>query len=134
MESTHGLNAYDFQLTTLLAIDEHGEGFPIAFCYSSHVDEWRMTVFLQVVKEALGYSLADVVLLTDDTEVYVNAWSPVMEPPVYSVLCVWHVDHAWRKNLTRIKGGSDVKTAVYKTVQSLMEVPDRDTLIWCKTK
>jgi len=127
MDSTHGLNAYDFQLTTLLGIDKHGEGFPIAFCYSSHVDERSMTVFLQVVKEALGTALADVVLMTDDTEVYVNAWCAVMGPPAYRLLCVWHVDRAWRKNLTRIKGGSDVKTAVYKTLRSLMEIPDRDT-------
>ena len=39
MDSTQGMNNYDFQLTTVLAIDEHGEGFPVAFCYSSHVDE-----------------------------------------------------------------------------------------------
>ena len=39
MDSTHVMNNYDFQLTTVLAIDEHGKGFPVAFCYSSHVDE-----------------------------------------------------------------------------------------------
>jgi len=53
MDSTQGMNSYEFQLTTLMAIDEHGEGFPIAFCYSNRVDELSMCVFLQVCKELL---------------------------------------------------------------------------------
>jgi len=36
--STHGTNAYDYQLTTLTTVDdEHAEGFPFAFCFSSHL-------------------------------------------------------------------------------------------------
>lgn len=54
LDSTHGTNAYDFQLTTLLVIDKHGEGFPAAFCYSNRVDETAMTVFLEKCREALG--------------------------------------------------------------------------------
>jgi len=37
LDSTHGTNAYDYQLTTLMVVDEHGEGFPAAFCFSNHV-------------------------------------------------------------------------------------------------
>lgn len=54
LDSTHGTNAYDFQLTTLLVIDEHGEGFPAAFCYSNRVDETAITIFLEKCREALG--------------------------------------------------------------------------------
>ena len=127
MDSTHGLNSYDFQLTTLMCIDEHGEGFPIAFCYSNHVNENAMTVFLSVIREALGQSLVDVVLMTDDTEVYVNAWTAVMGRPAYRLLCVWHVDRAWRKNLSRVKGDNALKATVYKTIRALMETADTDS-------
>ena len=126
LDSTHGMNTYDFQLTTLLAIDEHGEGFPIAFCYSSRVDQQTMSVFLNVCKTALGGPLQDVVLMTDDTEVYCIAWTAVMGKPAHRLLCTWHVDRAWRKNLTRIKGDGEIKAVLYKTVRSLMEMTDKD--------
>ena len=131
MDSMHGMNSYDFQLTTILAIDEHGEGFPVAFAYSSHVDETSMAVFLAVIKESLGTALHDVVFMSDDREVYINAWTAVMGPPAHRLLCAWHIDRAWRRNLTRIiinnnnnnnKGDRELKAVVYKMLRELMEI------------
>ena len=85
-----------------------------------------MHVFLQVVKEAIGYPLHDVVLMTDDTEVYSNAWNAVMGKPAHRLLCTWHIDRDWRKNLKCVKGDSDFKAVIYKTVRSLMELTDAD--------
>ena len=31
-DSTHGTNAYDFNLTSLLVVAEFGQGFPVAWC------------------------------------------------------------------------------------------------------
>ena len=31
MDDTHGTNAYDFSLNTVLVIDSHGEGIPVAW-------------------------------------------------------------------------------------------------------
>jgi len=126
LDSTHGVNKYDFQLTTLLAVDEHGEGFPVAFCYSSRVDQQTMSVFLDVCKTALGGPLRDVILMTDDTEVYSIAWTAVMGEPAHRLLCTWHVDRAWRKNLPRIKGDSETKAVLYKTIRSLMELTEKE--------
>ena len=126
MDSTHGMNTYEFQLTTLLAIDEHGEGFPVAFCYSNSVDERTMTVFLEVVRDALGQPLRDVVLMTDDAEVYSNAWKCVMGEPAFRLLCTWHVDRAWRRNLNKIKGDMQLKSSVYKTARALLELTSKD--------
>jgi len=67
MESIHGMNSYDFQLTNLMSIDDHGEGFPIEFCYSNRVDETAMTVFLWVVKDSTGCPIPDVIFMSDDT-------------------------------------------------------------------
>ena len=30
---THGTNSYDFNLVTVLVVDEFGEGYPIAWCF-----------------------------------------------------------------------------------------------------
>ena len=127
LDSTHGTNAYNFQLTTLMVLDEHGEGFPGAFCYSNRVDECTMSMFLGHVRDALGCTLQDVVLMTDDAEVYSNAWNRVMGLPAQRVLCTWHVDRAWRKNLGKVKGDYMCKVNVYKTLRALMELRDKES-------
>lgn len=35
IDSTHGTNAYDFSLTTVVVVDEFGEGYPVAWCLSN---------------------------------------------------------------------------------------------------
>lgn len=126
MDSTHGTNAYDYQLTTLMTTDEHGEGFPIAFCFSNRVDEVAMRTFLTICKRTIGRSIDDAVLMTDDAEVYANAWVQVMGPPAHRLLCTWHIDRAWRKNLHKIEGDSFLKATVYKTLRAMMEIRDVD--------
>lgn len=127
MDSTHGTNAYNFQLTTLMVIDDHGEGYPAAFCYSNRVDEQAMSVFLSSVKGVLGHAIEEVILMTDDAESYANAWTSVMGPPAHRLLCVWHVDRAWRKNLSKIRGDGLLKANVYKTLRALLEITDAES-------
>jgi len=131
MDSTHGTNAYDFQLTTLMLVDDHGEGFPSAFCFSNRVDELVMCAFLCVCKENFAVALEDVVFMSDDAEVYANAWTRVMGAPAHRLLCTWHIDRAWRKNLSRIRGDSVLKANIYKMMRALMEITDRETF-WQK--
>ena len=50
-DSTHGTNAYDFSLTTVLVIDDFGQGFPVAWCLSSHEDFTTMTLFFNEIKK-----------------------------------------------------------------------------------
>ena len=127
LDSTHGTNEYNFQLTTLLVIDDHGEGLPGAFCYSSRVDETAISVFLHVCKEAIGEPLNDVILMTDDAEAFSNAWNVVMGPPAHRLLCSWHVDQAWRRNLPKVEGDAHLRAVVYKTLRTLMELSHPDS-------
>jgi len=64
MDLTHGTNAYDYQLTTLMVNDEHGEGFPGAFCFNNRVTEARMKVFLSVCKDSTGFQMIPPVSLS----------------------------------------------------------------------
>lgn len=127
IDSTHGTNGYNFQLTTIMVIDSHGEGYPAAFCYSNRVDEGAMAAYFSAVKEALGSAMEGVVLMTDDAPAYANAWTQVMGPPAHRLLCVWHVDRAWRKNLPKIEGDGLLKAMVYKTLRTLMELSCPET-------
>ena len=129
-----------------MTVDEHAEGFPFAFCFSSRVDECTMQSFLSAVKDNIGVSLDDVsvvkdnisvslddaILMTDDTEVYANAWKYVIGQPAHRLLCTWHVDRAWRRNLSKIKGDGLLRATVYKTVRALMEITDPVFTLSCR--
>lgn len=83
-----------------------------------------MTIFLKTCRKFIGHQLSEVVLMSDDTDVYYKAWAAIMGVPSHRLLCTWHVDRAWRKNLGKIDGGSIKKAFVYKTIRSLMEIED----------
>jgi len=85
-----------------------------------------MFIFLTACKETIGHTLHDAVLMTDDTDVYHNAWCRVMGQPRYRLLCTWHIDRAWRKNLVKVRGDSMLKATVYKTLRALMEIQDSE--------
>lgn len=78
------------------------------------------------ITERLLQTMVDVIFMTDDTEVYYKAWCKVMGQPAHRLLCTWHVDRAWRKNLPKIRGDKQLKTTIYKTIRALMEIPDRN--------
>ena len=89
-DSTHGTNAYDFSLTTVLVIDESGQGFPVAWCLSSHEDFTTMTISFNQIKKNCG-----IVKSVFFDERYGNAWVVVMEDPrPRKLVYTWHVDKA----------------------------------------
>ena len=53
-DTTHGTNAYDFSLTTLLVADEFGKGFPVAWCLSNHEDFTTMLIFFNEIRKNCG--------------------------------------------------------------------------------
>src|ERR1700730_16910877 len=59
-----------------------------------------------------------------DAEAYSNAWHQVMGAPARRLLCTWHVDRAWRNNLSRIKKNKKLQVKVYQTLRILLELRD----------
>ncbi|KAJ8968824.1 hypothetical protein NQ314_002086 [Rhamnusium bicolor] len=45
IDSTHGLNNYDFLMTTLMVVDEFGEGFPVTYMFSNRHDTHTIILF-----------------------------------------------------------------------------------------
>ncbi|XP_064487533.1 uncharacterized protein LOC135399723 [Ornithodoros turicata] len=119
IDSTHGTTGYDFLLTTLMTVDEYGAGLPCAYLLSNRADTSTMKVFFEAVKASAG-SLATKVFMSDDASEFYNAWESVMGPAERRLLCAWHVDHNWRKNLNKLKG-QHVQVQVYKTLRLLLE-------------
>ena len=65
MDSTHGTNIYDFLLISVLVVDDHGEGVPIAWAISNHETEEVLLEFLYAIKERVG-ELHPKVFMSDD--------------------------------------------------------------------
>lgn len=126
IDSTHGTNQYNFNLTTIVVIDEFGEGYPAAFCISTKIDEVHMKVFFSKIREVIG-CLTPNVFMSDDAPAFWNAWVNTMSPtPQYHLLCKWHVDNNWRKNLKKIAGSQNIKAYIYKTLRVLLEEPNEN--------
>ena len=125
MDSTHGIGRHGFQLTTLMTVTDLHEGFPVAYCISSRVDETVMTCFLEAVKRGVGEVMAHV-FMTDDAPVYVNAWRKVMGDVEHQLLCAWHVDRAFRQNLAKVRGAEN-KAMMYGVLRTVMDERDKDT-------
>lgn len=55
IDSTHGLNNYDFELTTLMIVDEFNEGFPVAFMFSNKKDTFINYIYIFQYIKATGW-------------------------------------------------------------------------------
>lgn len=124
IDSTHGTDQYNFHLTTIIVIDELGDVFPAAFCISTKVDEVNMSVFFSKIKEIVGCLNPDV-FMSDDVPAFRNAWIKTMAVPKFYLLCKWHVDNNWRKNLKKIEGSQTTQSYIYKALRVLLEEPDK---------
>ncbi|KAK3918851.1 Transcription factor hamlet [Frankliniella fusca] len=130
IDSTHGTNQYDFQLTTLLTIDEFGAGVPFAFCISNRINETAMKAFFSSVKAVIG-PINTEVFMSDDYPAYHNAWCQIMSEPAYYLLCLWHVQRNWKKNVLLIK--NNVKQAeIYRALQVLLVEMDENDFFYLR--
>nr|XP_008192473.1 PREDICTED: uncharacterized protein LOC103312776 [Tribolium castaneum] len=128
IDSTHGLNQYDFEMHTLLVIDDVREGFPCAFLISNRSDETVIKIFFHHIKERIGFQVTSKVFMSDMAEAYYKAWNFIMGPAKYRLFCTWHVDRSWRKNLSKIKT-KEKQVMVYKYLRTLLEERDENAFL-----
>ncbi|XP_072377992.1 uncharacterized protein [Diabrotica undecimpunctata] len=115
IDGTHGLNSYDFELTTLLVLDENKRGFPVAFMFSNKKNTAIYVTFFMEIKKITG-KITSKVFMSDITDTYFNAWCFVMGSVEKRLLCSWHVDRAWQSNLLKIIN-KEKRSWVYKTLK-----------------
>uniref|UniRef100_A0A1X7TXT6 ZSWIM1/3 RNaseH-like domain-containing protein n=1 Tax=Amphimedon queenslandica TaxID=400682 RepID=A0A1X7TXT6_AMPQE len=99
MDATHGTNVYDFLLTTLMVIDNYGEGIPVGWAFTDKKDTCTLRVG----------AISPLVFMSDDAEQYYCAWSGVYGLVPKKLLCSWHVDRAWKKAIHEHISGSEQK-------------------------
>ncbi|XP_068086255.1 uncharacterized protein [Anabrus simplex] len=122
VDGTHGMNSYGFELTTLLVLDDMRQGFPCGFLISNRSDQYVLSIFFEYVREEVG-KLTPKVFMSDMAESFFTAWISTMEQPEMRLFCSWHVDRAWRKNISKAKG-KEKQAEVYKLIRTLMQERD----------
>ena len=98
IDSTHGLNQYGFQLTTVMVHDENHEGLPVATLFSTRTAAETFIPFFTEIQKLVP-AMKTSVLMTDDTNAYYNAWQAVFQDNSKHLLCSWHVVRSWNSNI-----------------------------------
>lgn len=124
IDSTHGMNAYDFELTTLLVVDEWGEGFPGACMLTNRKDTLVFQLLFKNIRDNIGI-LKPKVFMSDITHVFYNAWKQEMGEVPSQLYCAWHVDRAWRSNLSKVNS-PELKTLVYQSLKVLQTTNSKE--------
>jgi len=101
IDGTHGLNAYDFYLYSLVIIDEFGNGVPIAFCFSNLKSTLVYRTFFESIKTQVG-GVTPRVFMSDSEIAFYNAWVAIMGAAKFKLLCLWHVFKNWMENSSKI--------------------------------
>ena len=120
MDATHGTNAYDFNLITVLVVDSFGEGLPVAWAIANREDVTILVEFLKTIKERTG-PIKTRWFMSDDAYQYFNAWRGVFDTNgTTKLLCAWHVDRAWRTALNQHVMNKQSRVEIYHQLQLLL--------------
>ncbi|KAJ8932511.1 hypothetical protein NQ314_014603 [Rhamnusium bicolor] len=119
IDGTHGLNGYDFELTTVMVIDEYKQGFPVVLCFATKKDTLIYSILFEKIKLIVGRIVPNT-FMSDLAETFYNAWFQVMGPVENQLFYSWHVDRAWQSNLNKI-GNIEKRSQVYKILKILQQ-------------
>ena len=76
MDSTHGTNAYQFLLISVIVLDDFGEGIPMAWAISNTEVTGTLVQHFTAVKERVG-NIKPELFMSDDADALYNAWQIV---------------------------------------------------------
>lgn len=120
IDVTHGTNMYDFNLLTVIVIDDYGEGIPVAWMVSNREDSMLLIQFFRALKCRVG-SIEPKWFMSDDADQYFNAWKAVFGAiGTNKLLCAWHIDRSWRHGLKDHILGKEEQINMYHHLCALL--------------
>ncbi|XP_064465459.1 uncharacterized protein LOC135377038 [Ornithodoros turicata] len=90
IDGTHGTTGFDFELVTLLCVDEFG-------CVREQTGNLHVKAFM-----------------SDDAPAFYNAWKDTMGSAERQLLCTWHIDKNWRENIRKHLKDKQAQEFTYK--------------------
>ena len=94
----------------------------VAWALSNREDQAALVEFLELRK--LELEISPKILLSDCAEQYYTAWVGVFEGRPEKLLCMWHVDRAWRKKLNEVVPSQEQRVNIYHHLLVLLEETD----------
>ena len=76
IDSTRGTNIYNFLLISVVVIDDHGEGLPVAWAITNHEDAVTLKVFFCSLAKHIHMLCPDV-FLSDDADQFYSSFCDV---------------------------------------------------------
>ena len=124
IDSTHGTNMYDFNLITVVVVDEFGEGIPVGWMISNREDSMAIIPFFEAVKARCGV-INPAWFMSDDSDNFFNAWKGVFgQSKTNKIICTWHLDRSWRKALLQHIKNKQSHVNVYHFLHILLNEKD----------
>ena len=116
MDTTYGVNIYDFMLVSVLIIDEYGEGIPVAWAITNREDTVILIQYMKAIREKV-HSLSPQWFMSDDADQFFNAFRAVFgNEGTRKVLCAWHIDRCWRGALRQHVKDNNRRIEIYHSV------------------
>ena len=118
VDATHGTNAYDFQLITVLVIDDYDAGIPAVWLISNKESSGVLSVFFASIRGRCD-DVKTEIFMSDDADGYHNSWISAFSRPTKNLLCSWHVDQSWRRKINENIKDKEQQAEVYAALKSL---------------
>ncbi|GFT57125.1 hypothetical protein NPIL_129921 [Nephila pilipes] len=67
--------------------------------------------------------------MSDDTESFFIAWKTAFGVPEKRLLCTWHLDRSWRRNISRLIKKPEIQVEAYKIVRCLLIETEEEAFI-----
>lgn len=127
IDATYKITDYDFNLITLIVLDEFQEGIPVMWALSNREDKSILLCILKAMKERCGEIEAQW-FMSDMAQQYYNAWSEVFPTEgTICLWCAWHVERAWKDGLKRCVADIIKQREVYHHLRVLMMEKNKAT-------
>ena len=124
VDTTYRTNIYDFNLITVMVLDEYGEGIPVAWAVCNREDMCALVQIFKYLKKRTGL-LQPEVFMSNDAEQFWNAWVGVYGANrTRKLFCAWHIDRTWRDALNKHISNQEQRITIYHHLQVLLTQQD----------
>ena len=90
VDATHGITGYGFYLLTIMVVDEHGKGFPVAWAITSRENALIWQLVASSIERKSGHYSPEV-MMADDANSAWNGCRAVWPTLKHKLLCHWHI-------------------------------------------
>ena len=119
-QHSYKLNDYEFNLITLMILDDYQEGVPVLWALSSREDKVALLVVFEALKAKCG-DLRASWFMSDMAMQFFVSWKTVFNAETTKYLwCNWHVDHAWKEGLKRHVPEKSKQVHLYHLLKVMM--------------